>query len=52
MEEDKNSIWPWILGFAAYRSYKKRKNYLLDQSNLYIDDTEDDDFDDYYWEDE
>jgi len=48
MEEKNNSIWPWVIGFLAYRSYKKRNT--LNQNNFpedsFYDDWEDDDWED------
>lgn len=52
MEEKDHSIWPWLLGFVAYRSYKNRKNnkeiiytFIEDDEDYYEDD--EDIYDDY-----
>jgi len=46
MEEKDNSIWPWVIGFLAYRSYKKKNT--LNQNNfpvyIFYDDLEEDDW--------
>ena len=45
MEEENNPLWPWIVGFIAYRSYRNRKNRFYTE-NFY----EDEIFDDYFEE--
>lgn len=45
MEEKNNSIWPWVIGFLAYRSYKKRNTQTQNnfpEDNFYDDWEEDD----------
>ena len=47
MEEENNPLWPWILGFIAFKAYKNRK-----KNNLYIDHFYDDDVINDYFEEE
>ena len=47
MEEENNPLWPWILGFIAYETYKNRK-----KNNLHIDHFYDDDVINDYFEEE
>ena len=46
MEEENSLLWPWILGFIAYRSYRNRKNNKYYTENFYDDEM----FDDYFEE--
>jgi|TARA_Y100001958_G_C21078866_1_gene435878 hypothetical protein len=46
MEEENNPLWPWILGFIAYRSYRNRKKNRFYAENFYDDEM----FDDYFEE--
>ena len=47
MEEENNPLWPWILGFIAFKAYKNRK-----KNNLYLDRFSDDDVITDYFEEE
>ena len=47
MEEENNPLWPWILGFIAYKTYKNRK-----ENNLYTDHFYGDDVINDYFEEE
>ena len=46
MEEENNPLWPWVLGFVAYRSYRNRKKNKFYTENFYDDEM----FDDYFEE--
>jgi len=35
MEEENNPLWPWILGFMAFRSYRNRKKYKFNDDEMF-----------------
>ena len=37
MEEENKPLWPWILGFLAFSSYRNRKNSINNFNEFYSD---------------
>ena len=50
MEDENNPLWPWVLGFLAFKIYKNKKNNSH-QNLSYFNDHEFEEFD-TYWEEE
>ena len=49
MEEENNSLWPWLLGLLVFKVYKNKKNNF--DQNFFNSDSEIENFDDN-WEEE